>query len=103
DSNQRICRRRTHHRAVRFSADGSRAQVRCNGSARSGARAARIALEDVWILRLSTTTAPATRRLRRSEIGPLAQVRFAENQCARFAESLSDERVALRLCADERE
>ena len=62
----------------------------------AGARSAGVAIEHVRILRLSAARAPARRRSRRSEVGPLAQVGLAEDDGACRAHPRDGERIALR-------
>ena len=72
--------------AVGFGADRGGGEVRRDRGARSGARAARVAIECVGILRLPAAPAPAAGRMRRSKVRPLAQVRLAENHRAGVAQ-----------------
>ena len=79
------------------------AAQRFAAAAASGARTGRIAVERVRILRQPAAAAPAARRVRRSEIRPLAEVRLAEDDRARLAETPHDEGVLRRLRSGERE
>ena len=78
-------------------------EVRGDRRAGARARAGRVAIERVRILRLPAAAAPAAGRVRRAEVRPLAQVRLAEDDRARLAQARDDERVLRRLDAGERE
>ena len=70
---------RTDDRAVGL---GTYREYRESGRYRDGRaarRAARTAIEHVWISHLAADTAPATARVGGAEVRPLAQVRFAQN------------------------
>ncbi len=47
----------------------------------------RVASGIIWIFGLPAEAAPAARRTRGTEVGPLAQVGFSQNHCARTAQS----------------
>ena len=82
-----VAARRRDDRAVGFGADGRRGQVGGDRGAGAGARAGRVAIERVRILRLPAAPAPAARRMRRAEVRPLAQVGLAEDDRARLAQA----------------
>ena len=90
-------------RAIGLRADGDGAVVRRHGDRRARARARRRAIERIRIARLSAARRPAARRVRRAEVRPLAEVRLAEDDRARRAQPLDDERVARRARPVERE
>ena len=84
---------RADDRAVRLRADGCDREVRCRDDARAGARAARVAVEDVRHVRLAADAAPAARRGAGPEVGPLGQVGLAEDDRAGRLQPRHDERV----------
>src|SRR5213075_1618289 len=55
------------------------------------------------ILRLSAAAAPTAGRMTGTKVGPLAQVRFADDNCARIAQLLCDKRVLQRYRSAERQ
>src|SRR5262245_38392601 len=85
DAGQRRRARRADDRPIGFGADTNRREVGGNGGACAGTRSARIAIERVRISDQPTTAAPTARRVRRSEIRPLAHVGLAEEYRACLA------------------
>src|SRR5204862_5512380 len=59
--------------------------------------------ERVRVAGLAAATAPAARRVGRAEVGPLAQVRLADDTSAGLSQTLRDEGVLRGPRADERE
>ena len=82
-----------HDRAVGLGADRGGAQAGRGRGARAGARAARVAVERIRVAALPAAPAPAARRVRRAEVGPLAHVRLAEQDRARRRAAAGDGRV----------
>src|SRR5712692_3570598 len=68
--------------AVSLSADGNSGQV--SGSCCPGSRtgAARVAIDCVGVVALAPTAGPAAGGEERAEVGPLAQIGFAQDYCA---------------------
>src|SRR5205085_11819397 len=62
-----------------------------------------VSVQRVRVVRLSAAPAPAARRVRRTEVRPLAQIRLAYDDCTRFAQTADDEGVARGLSSYERE
>ena len=86
-SDQAVHRRGADDAAVGLGADADRGEARGDRGAGAGARAAGIAIEHVRVLRLPAARAPARGRSRGAEVGPLAQVRLAEDHGARRAQA----------------
>src|SRR4029077_19404336 len=63
----------------------------------AGTGAAGIAVKNVGIFREASAAAPSAGRMTRANVGPFAEVGFAENHGAGLAESLDDERIFRRL------
>ena len=103
DADERIGLCRRHDRPVRLRADGRGRQIRRYGDRRPRARAGGIAIQRVRVPRLTAAGAPAARRVRRSEIGPLAQIRLPEDDGASVSEPRDDERIRGRPDSLERE
>src|ERR1043165_10281760 len=61
DADERVSRRRTHHRTVRLRDNRSRAKIRGDRDTRSRTRATRVTIQRVRISRLTPTSAPTTR------------------------------------------
>ena len=87
---------RADDRAVRLRADGRDREISSRDDAGAGARAARVAIEDVGHVRLATDAAPAARRRAGPEVGPLGQVGLADDDRAGGLQLLRDERVVGR-------
>ena len=87
---------RADDRAVRLRADGRDREIGSRDDAGAGARAARVAIEDVGHVRLATDAAPAARRRAGPEVGPLGQVGLADDDRAGGLQLLHDERVVGR-------
>ena len=104
DSDKSVDRCGAGDRSVGFRADRCSGEARGGGCARTRARAAGVAIERVRIARQAAHSAPATDRLRGADVGPLRQVRFAENDRATRAQSCDQRRVAACdvLCEGER-
>src|SRR5690242_18359537 len=62
DAHERVRRRRTNDRSVSLGADCSGAKICRDRCPRTRARAARISIQHVRVLSLTTTSAPAARR-----------------------------------------
>src|SRR6185503_237424 len=92
---------RTHDRAVGFRRKRRRSERGRGRGAGSGAGTARITIENVRIAALTAHSAPAARALETAEVRPLAEIRFADDHCARIAQSLRDSSVLERGRADE--
>ena len=75
------------------------ARLAAIADAGAGARSAGIAIEHVGVLRLPAARAPAGRRPRRAEVGPLAQVGLAEDDRAGLAQPRDDEGILPAACA----
>ena len=80
--------------AIGLRAHGDGAQVRGDGGARSGTRSAGTAIERVGIVGLAAAPAPSADRARRAEIGPFAEVGFAQDHGAGGAQTLDDGGIA---------
>ena len=91
-----VDRGRTDDAAVGLGADTDGGEAGGDRAAGAGARAARIAVEQVRVSRLSAAAAPTRRRTRRAEIRPFTQVGLAENNGTRVAQPRDQERVLLR-------
>src|SRR4029453_6638559 len=65
--------------------------------------AAGVSVEHVWILSLAAARAPAGRRSRRAEVGPLAEIGLAEDHGAGIAQAFDHERVRCRMIIRKRE
>ena len=79
EAHQAVARGRAHHRAVGFGAHGHGAQVGRHRRARPRAGAARRAVEHVGVAGLAAHGAPAAGAARGAEVGPLAEVGFAQD------------------------
>ena len=73
---------RADDRAVGLGADGDRGQVRGGGDRRAAAGAARVAVEDVRVVGLPAPRGPSARRRGGPEVGPLGEVRLAQDDRA---------------------
>src|SRR5215472_13093969 len=86
---------------VSLAADRHRREVGRGGRARAGARTTGVAIDAVWVVGLPAATGPAADRLERAEVGPLGQIRLAQNDRAARAQVGRDRRVARRWLPDE--
>ncbi len=86
-------RRRRQDGAVGLGADGGSAEACRCGDPGAGARAGRVAIAGVGISGLATHRAPAARGACRTEIGPFAQVRLAQHDCAGGAQPPDERRI----------
>ncbi len=96
-------RRRAQDAAVGFGADADGGQAGGDRRAGAGARAAGIAIEHIGVPGLPAARAPARRRTRRPEVGPLAEIRLAEDDRAGVAQPRHQEGVGRRLVIGEGE
>ena len=96
-------RPRADDRAVGLRPDADGREVRGDAHARPGARAARVAVQDIGHVGLAADAAPAARRRHRAEVRPLRQVRLRDDDRAGGAQPLDDERVAGLLPASAHE
>ena len=101
DADVRVGARGTDDRAVGLRADSGNCEVGRHGDAGAGARAARIAVEDVGHVGLAADSAPAARRRSGPEVRPLGEVGLADDQRAGGLEPRDDECVG-RCAAGER-
>src|SRR6185503_8312047 len=98
-----VYRRGTNDAAVRLGANRHRRQARGDCDSRPRTGPARVAIEHVRVLRLSTARAPPGRGPRRTEVRPLAQIGPAENDDARVTKPANHERVRRRTIVGEGE
>ena len=103
DAHEAVHGRRAHHRAVGLGAHAHGGEARGDGGAGAGRRAARRAVERVRVPRLPADAAPAGRRARGAEVGPLAEVRLAEDHGAGLAELRDQRRISSGDVLGERE
>ena len=96
DADDAIDTCRTDNRSIRFRTDSDGRQVRGNRNCRAARGPAGVSQEIIRILRLPAQAAPATRGVLGPEIGPFAEVRFAENDSAGLAHCLDKKRVVRR-------
>ena len=94
-----VHRRGTDDAAVGLGADADGGEAGGDCRAGAGARSARVAIEHVRILRLSTARAPAGGGSRGAEVRPFAQVRLAEDHGAGIAQALHEEGVPRGRCS----
>ena len=93
---------RTDNAAVRFATKRYGGKIRGSGGGRSSARAARIAIDSVGIVCLSTAPGPTTDRLERTEVCPFGQIRFAEDDRATRAQIRRNRRILFGRLTDQR-
>ena len=74
--------RRAHDGAVCFGANPDRSEICGDAGARTGAGSASIAVERIGIFREAATSTPAAGRMTGTDVGPFAEIRFAENHRA---------------------
>ena len=93
---------RAHDRAVGLGADRHLGERRGDTGARARRRAARVAVEHVGVGGQPADRAPPARRVRAAEVGPLRQVRLAEDHGAGGPEPLDQTGVVGRAAAQQR-
>src|SRR5215813_15138066 len=93
DAYERVDVRRRHDRAIGLRAHGNGGKIRRHGDAGSGTRSGRVAIERVRVPGLTAASAPSTRRVCRSEVGPLTEIGLSQNDGAARPQSLDDEGV----------
>jgi len=103
DAHDAVHGRRADDGAIGLRAHGDGAKIGGDGGARSGARSAGVAVERVGIAGLAAAPAPSAYGTRRAEIGPFAEVGFAENDGAGGAQALHDGGVARCGSIDQRQ
>ena len=93
---------RAHDRSVRLGADRHLGERRGDTRARARRRAARVAIEHVGVGGQPADCAPPARGVGAAEVGPLRQVRLAEDHGAGRPEPLDQTGVVSRATAQQR-
>ena len=96
DADDAIRVARAHDAAIGFGAERDRREVGCRRRAGSRARAARIAIDAIRVVRLPADGRPSARRVERAEVRPLRQIRLAQDHGAAGAQLGGHGRIARR-------